>query len=502
MAPILMVFASIGCGSGSTPQAGTRVVVGAVVDRTGNNASPTWPDALKLAESLFNEGLIKAGITNYHFEVVIEDSRNTPTIAVSRALALVHDQNAKVMIADSSQNDNALNRTFYAPPPDDVNSLGVPLMCARCTSGSINSATATNTDPVLQTALRNGKLLNFRAIMAAKLEALVLVRYLLKQGDGNGDVNGDGIFKLSLYASNEAFGQATAKDVATYANQLRPRPCPTTGPVAGSGCTDIETLYSPASPNANTYNWNADLAKLTDINNDATLLTAPAPDKYVGDGYPDDIIVMGFAEHYIPFVENYKLNHYTIPVYHFHTFRINSVITALGSMAEGQQGISHIVVDPTNLGMAQLMINRYSHPLAYGDTMFFDAATTFMLALVNATIANSVATPNELNTEQIKAVMAPGAGGGVLQNGTKFNPDQIADGSAILAVKAGPIDFVGASGPMNWDALNNVKQKVAIFHVQNGVYVDDYTFDCTVAVDPMDPMYLQLACPCVSATCP
>src|SRR5262249_56170326 len=121
---------------------------------------------------------------------------------------------------------------------------------------------------------------------------------------------------------------------------------------------------------------------------------------------------------------------------------------------------------------------------------------------------NSGATGDDLTTEQIKAVLAPGAGGGVLQGVgpnmpyQRFNPDQIADGSAILAVKAGPIDYVGSSGPMNWDALNNVKQKVALFHVQNGVYVDDYTFDCTVAVDPMDPMYLQLACPCVSATCP
>jgi len=462
-------------------------VIGAVIDRTGNNSSPTWPDALKLAESIANEGLARANITSFHFEILIQDSLNNPATALTRSLSLVRDQGAKAIITDSSQNDNLLMKSFY---DSSGNALNVPIQCGGCTSGKINSPTSTDTDPANQKGLQNPDGWNFRSIMASKLEAFVLLRELLSKGNG-GDINGDNVFKVSIYASNESFGKATAQDLYNYATQtLRPAPCPTTGTipgsaVPGSGCTDIETIYAPGSPSVNTYNWTADLAKLTDNNNEANGLTAPLPTKFTGDGYPDAIIVVGFAEHYIPFVENYKLNHYTIPVYHFHNFRNITVLTALGSTAEGERGISHVIFDPVDSPVRSLTQNRYGHDLAYRDTTFFDAATTFMLATVFAA-RNNLQDPFSLTGQQIRDAM------GTLPVGVSLNA--VEDTMASLTIGPGAADFAqaamqmsagftvnynGASGPMDYDANQNVKQKLVLFHVENGIFVDDHTFDCT-----------------------
>ena len=48
----------------------------------------------------------------------------------------------------------------YDSSPD--NDLNVPIVCMACTSGSINSPTATSSDPVRQAALRNSNHWNFR----------------------------------------------------------------------------------------------------------------------------------------------------------------------------------------------------------------------------------------------------------------------------------------------------------------------------------------------------
>jgi hypothetical protein len=174
-----------GCSETSQQPQGNVITIGAVIDRSGNNAEPSWGDALLLAERQMNEALLAAGHDKVRFHVSLSDSRNDPVTAVARASQLVREQGARALIMDTSQNAVAVNVLHYDADPN--NDLRVPIQCSGCTAGSINNPTAMNADPVQQAASRNGQKWMFRTVMSTKLVALLILRDLLKLGTPQAD---------------------------------------------------------------------------------------------------------------------------------------------------------------------------------------------------------------------------------------------------------------------------------------------------------------------------
>src|SRR5882672_5196690 len=110
-ASLLCVLLLAGC-PGPGPNAGPTIKFGASIDRSANNAEPSWGDVIKLAEAQMNAALKQSDI-DLRFEFTIRDSANDPTTSVANSVDLVNTVGVKGMILDTSQNDGAVNRTYY-----------------------------------------------------------------------------------------------------------------------------------------------------------------------------------------------------------------------------------------------------------------------------------------------------------------------------------------------------------------------------------------------------
>lgn len=458
VAAILAMGGSLlGCTGGEKDDgADTTILLGAVIDRTGNNSEPSWGDAIALAERHMNAALRRAGLGDeIEFEIDIEDSQNTPAVAVARASELVFERGAKGLLADSSQNSIALNKTHY--DFDSTNDLNVPIQCSGCTAGSINNPNATHANPIEQLTLRNSERWLFRSIMSTRLISRIIVQLLLQDGV-NGDVNEDGIFKIVAYHSNESFGNATANDITSFANSL------------GTGTVVVERLSHPGDADPDAYDWAADMELITD---DQTAS--------VTDGEPDAISFASFAQYYVPFVQQYN----SLPIanrprlINVHTFRIQSVITALGSQADGIEGVSHVLIDGTSgEGFAALYEDYYGYAPVYRDSIYYDNAVTMMLGALKAAV--QVEDPSTIIgadvAEGMRTVSEPG--GTLIVAG----PDSLAIAvETILA--GGSINYEGASGPMDYDANQNVLNRLAHYRAESGSFVDLEKYDCVA--DPI-----------------
>src|SRR5947207_3327655 len=182
----------------------TVVRIGQDLDRTGSIATPSWGDSIRVAANNMNQALKQSGHGHVRFEIVEGNSGNAPDLARASALELVKKEGAKAIITDSSQDDIAVNMLAYENDP--THDLGVPVVCMACTSPQIDDPAATDANPVKQAALRNEKGWNFRTTLSDAYQARVVSRVLLGRGK-HGDVNGDGKFKLDIYASDDPYGR-------------------------------------------------------------------------------------------------------------------------------------------------------------------------------------------------------------------------------------------------------------------------------------------------------
>lgn len=447
----------VACGPKAPPP--PTILLGAVIDRTGSNSDPSWEEAIVLAEKHANAGLKQANYKGgLQFHIAIGDSANDPATSVQQATGFVQTQGAKAVISDSSINDIALNMTAYDADPG--NDLNVPIQCTGCTSGSINNPTATDADPVKQAALRNSLKWNSRALMSTKLLSKVLVRQLLQAGT-NGDVNGDGQFKVSIYGSDDAFGRGASNDVKAFAQQLHPLPP-----------AEVEQIFHPFAADPDTYAWSADIAKLVDDLN--------ASNANALDGFPDAVVIANYAQQSVAFVLAYKQGNYTPRLFFVHTFRIQSTIQRLGSVAEGLEGVSHVLLDDGASGdvFAQEYSKAFGHDPVYRGSTYYDNAMTLMLATVIATAGSS--NPTAVTGAQIRDALPATSdpAGEVVRTG----PDEFARAVALIT-QGKAINYEGASGPMDYDANLNVNDCLARYQAQAGKYVDVAKFDCVASAD-------------------
>lgn len=447
---LLVSLSAAACtGEGSS---GPVIPIGAVLDNSGNLATPSWTLSARLAVSDANAGLAQAG-KSFRFQLVSADSTNTPKLAVSRAQNLIQTYGARAIVADSSQDDIALNTTFY--DADSSNDLNVPIVCIACTSPAINNPAASNSqDLVNQATLRNQLGWNFRTVMDTFPQSRVLLSQWLAKGN-NGDVNGDGMFKMTIYASDEAFGHGFASVLASAANLLHPSPPPI-----------INTYYHPAALDPNVYDWSSDLAKL---------LSSYSQGSQQSDFVSDLIIEATFPQFVAALVKTYAVDQANVPLLHTHAARLPATLNSSGWALDGQEGTSHVLLDNGASGevFAQELIAATSVAPIFLDAHSYDAAMVLLLASVVA--SRDLPDPTQVTGAQIRDAMHKinEPLGTVVQTG----PAEFA--RAVTLIAAGqPINYEGASGPLDFDANNNVRDRLVHWRVENEQFVDLEKYDC------------------------
>lgn len=456
-----MALSLVGCSS--APQLPTKTVkIGAMIDQASAGAAdPAFLDALRLAATHVNAALKQsssATTASLQFELVFADSANDPKVAVPRAQAQVNDEKVVGLISDGLAVPLDLNRLNYEA--DESLHLDVPMICTSCTTPSVNDPNyVTDAGAAIQDSYRDPENWLFRTQMINQPLMLVLVRAALARGN-NGDVNGDGRFKVAM-AHRVGLGRSSADDVKMYATQL----------YTGANPPIFESVRHPTNADANSYNFAADAVKLTDNTN------ADDPtDTY----YPDLVVVVTLAGLQGAFARtfhegNYAANNPNLLVLYDGGLRIRPVMTALGSFAEGARGVS--ALDPANDESGAKFVSdfmaAYTIRPPYNTSLFYDSAVTMMLAAIKAGVGRddpSAITPTEVRDSLRKTSEE---GGTVTRTGQAELKKAI---DLIVAGKA--INYEGTSGPVNYDAVGDVRRQGVLWEVKNGMITDTNVFDC------------------------
>lgn len=440
-------------GCGSDEWSGPTLALASVFDSSGSIATPNWTVVAQLAVSDANLALKSAG-RPFRFKLLSADSTNTPTIAVARALDLVQSGGAKAILTDSSQDDIAINQTFYDNDPS--NDPNVPIVCMACTSPAINNPAAANPrDAANQAALRNGLGWNFRTLMDTFPQSRVLINLWLAKGQ-NGDINGDGQAKITIYASDEAFGRGFAGVLQSSTNALHPTP-----PAI------INTYYHPAALDPNVYDWGADISKL---------VSAYSQPTQTNDYLPDIITEATFPQYAGALVKSFVTGGANSTLLlHTHAARLPSALNSAGWALNGQEGTSHVLLDDTPSGQvfADEMRTRVRVNPIFLDAHTYDAAMVVLLASLLA--SRDLADPTQVTGAQIRDALRRinDPAGTVVRTG----PAEFEKAIALLSAGQA-INYEGASGPVDFDANQNVKNQIVHWRVENERFLDLERYDC------------------------
>ncbi len=516
---IVTTIISTGCGS---EDAHPKIRLGALIDQTGNNSELSWISAIQLAMLQMNAALEAEGdFKNFRFELDLQNSENDVSGgADSRAMTRLRDiaaNGGKGSIVDSTQVSEEANKPYNGP------ALGLVMQCSSCTGGGFLNSTASVPDDLdLQASRRNADHWMQRTIMNTGSLAVVVAQMIYGL-PRHGDLNDDGIIKIGGWGSDESFGQSTTLAAITefkkkftaqelidkvrferilHVNDNDVRNIPVTTHLAQLA-NDTNENMPPASATYGATNINAHLF-------------GTAYQDQVTDGPADLIDVATFARNGVQFVSDFNTQGYATrddngdgeldtKIIHFHTFRFSSNLLPLGELAEGQFGASHAIIDgPAGELYRQAYFDEFSLRPVYRDSIYYDNAVTMMLAslLALANPANGDVTSDALTGAQIRDVFPCTSAGAAAQittrpelacpagEATEIVPSIDSFREAIRVISAGgAIDYRGASGPIDYDALGNVKGKVASYEVVAGSYEDTAFFDCIASA----------ACACVEA---
>ena len=541
--------ALLACGSGGPT--GKQIVLGAVVDQTGTEAESSWIQAAHLAVDQMNQALAAEGHTDFQFSLRVQDSENIPAKGVARALDMVHNQHASALIVDTTQVIEAVLSTFYDDDPS--NDLGVPVQCSSCTSGNLLNYTYNNpavggapdptSTPILDDVRRNTGLWMQRTTMTTVPMAFVAGYVLNDHLPGGLDRNGDGIIKVAVIGSNEAFGQSgTAAIRANWpsndsANKIGLLDLPIANDATGK--LFIERILHPNAVNPADVDFNAKdpdhggqsyIQRLLDdtteceacaaivYNGDSAHPVTPATS--IADGHPVDYIIMitfqqfaaNFAKQYKQYVTSLTSGGMTPdapPLLHYHTFRQSGSIFQLGQIADGQIGISHGLVNTTDAGTIYARDFRvaYGFDTNFWDSGYYDNAMTFMLSALIAQVEErqtgvdpNVIVPNPTTIRDRMQCINASVARTYAPPATYPNPQPWVNCPADGATHVGPgldylrtavreiyagrgIDYDGASGPMDYDFQKNVRDTVEFYEVQGNKFVTRDVYNCLSFAD-------------------
>ncbi|NVO16675.1 MAG: ABC transporter substrate-binding protein [Rhodoplanes sp.] len=432
-------------GSGTERQV---IKVGAVIDQTGGSTTLLYKAAVELAVRQMNQALEKAG-SEVRFDLVLGDSKSNPPFAQSEALRLINQDGVKALVTDSSGVTVAVNKLNYDPATQAKQK--VPITCFQCSSSFINDPAFTDADAVNQAAQRDADNWLFRVFYVAKYEAAALVQIALKRtADGKG--NGDGTFKIAIYADNGHRALATSIPplVASF--------------YKGKATTEIVYLTNPADLSAG---W----AKVVDDKSESGAT----------EGAPDVVIVAMLPEQAAKAIEAYRKAGHTIPILSNNSFRRDYILKDLGAVANGLEGSSVTQVDKSASGKAFLKAFQAAAGQAPEMTASgaYDATATLLLAALSA--AGDPKHPKDVTPAAIRDGLAKINASG----GKTIRPTVEDYTAAVKALGRGkPINYEGAYHSIDWDAAGDMYPPLVHWVVENGKFVERELYRC----DPQHPL--------------
>jgi ABC-type branched-subunit amino acid transport system substrate-binding protein len=458
---LALLAAGGACGNEATGPART-IPIGTLIDKSGSNFTASWGHATDMAFADMNAALTQAG-RDLQFANLSADNQSNAMVAVDKAKELVKTKGARAIITDTSLSDVAVNALNYATDP--AARLGVPISCFVCTSSAINNPNApTTADPVGDEGKRDPMQWNWRTAMLTSLQAPVLIQILMNRGN-NGDLNGDGTFKLAIYATDEPFGQTLSNAIRDAARKLHPTPEPV-----------VEQIFLDPRADPKSHDFSADLTRLTDSIHDTSKAT---------DGVPDAVFNTVFLNYSIALLKAYVEGGYRVPLIAGDTFRRRTALDVLGDSANGQEGTSPLVADSTPSGdifKRALMETTNLTPSSY-DPQAYDAVTVVLLAAVIA--SQSLTDPTQVTPTQIRDAMKQVnvTGGEVVRPGAQELS------RAVQLIGAGmPINYEGASGTCDFDKNRTAVGKIVRWKVEKRQFADYEQYDCAKGADcPLVP---------------
>ncbi len=432
--------------------------MGATFSKTGVSAVGTWSDAFRLAADDASEGL---RIANYptgsrlSFDTLVADTKNDVAITVERATELVHEQGAKLIINGTSSDTGALNKLAY--DDDTTNDLNVPIVCVACSSPALHNPTGTHMDPVVQAANRNGERWMFGLAMSSLPQASVLWNILVDQtpvGNLPGDLNGDGIVKISTIALDDAFGTGFQNAMEQVVDGASPDAI-------------FEKTRHAKDADLNQYDWSGAVNLLTDAITQGEGDAVPVPDVVA-----DVIIEFTFPQFSLALVKAYSSE---IPFFHTHSMRERPVVLSAEGLLEGQEGTSYL---PSDGESGQLFDERFTQNVEISrqsqwDSTVYDGA--FLFALGTLVASEGLEDPASVTGAAIRDAMLGlnDPNGEVIRVG----PEEFAKGARAIA-EGRPINYEGASGPCDFDANGRAKNRISHWRVDDNQAADVAVYDC------------------------
>lgn len=144
----------------------------------------------------------------------------------------------------------------------------------------------------------------------------------------------------------------------------------------------------------------------------------------------------------------------------------------------GQDGTSHVLLD--NGASGDTFARAYKELTAldpgFLDSNTFDAAVALELATFAA--AHALPDPTQVTGAQVRDALRTinDPAGTLIRTG----PDEMAKAFDLLA-EGKPINFEGASGPVDFDANGNVRGRIAHWQVSGSRFTDLRIYDCVAS---------------------
>jgi len=360
------------------------------------------------------------------------------------------------MQAIGAHQEIALQRCSRGPDRDDPLSPApykVPVVCYQCSSGFINDPNATDANPVNQAALRDTDNWLRRIFYNANFEAKVIDQIILAKAN-QGDRNGDGKLKLSIYADggHVSLANALGPTLALYTGQP----------------TSVEVILLTSQANMPTQ-W----TRVVDGHNDST---------GQDDGEPDYVVMAMLPVNVTAAVQSYRAGGYTLPVVSNNSFRRNYILPLVGPGANGLEGSSVALANSSPSG--QLFIDAFTaanngQGPEQTSSGAYDAATTLMLATLIA--CKEPKNPALLTGAEIRAALDTIND----PNGVTIRPSVTNFKIASVVAKAGlPMNYDGAYDADDWNAVGDIFPPLVHWTVDNLTFVEHESYGC----DPAHPL--------------
>jgi hypothetical protein len=421
-----------------TPQAATTgqtFKIGVLVDGA-SPARANFTAAALLAERQIEEALSQSGIHD-RFDVVV--APYAAGQAQNTAIDLVNNQGALGVVSDISGNTAAVNRLNYQAGSPATRKF--PVTCYQCSSAFFNDPAQTD----LGFADPDNWL--FRTFFNATFESAVQVQLVLHRPAG-GDFDGDGHLKIVVYY--DAFHLSAATTMPGILDGLH----------AGSHSVELIAKTLPSTPATRA----AELAAIFDSD----------------DGHAPDAVYLAF----LPQNATESLSDYTAfafspkpPAQANNGVRRNFLLPSLlGAGGEGLEGSSVLAVSdsPSGALFNSAFVAAAGQAPELTASYLYDAVVAQAVAIGTARASGAV-TP-ELIRASFPAINDPA--------GTVIRPSVKDFKTAAKRIqKHRPIDYDGASSPLDLTPEGEMYPALVHWKIQGGQFVELERYLC----DPAHP---------------